>query len=308
MQKDMILGDYFLRTVQETWGDEGSAWLGRLPDIISKCEELWSLETGPPFANLSYNFAAPARRIDGAEFVIKIGVPRDELVSEIEALQHYDGRGSVRLVDARSDQGVLLLERLEPGDMMVDLCPENDDEATAIAAGVMGQLWQPVAPGHNFKKIEEWFEGLAALRTAFNGSCGPFPKKLVETAESLYADLSQSMSKPVLLHGDLHHYNILSATRAPWLAIDPKGVVGEAVYEVGALLRNPLDLMTWPNLERILKRRVAILAEMLELDRQRILGWSMAQAVLSTWWSYEDNDPDWADTLLVAELFANLLA
>lgn len=308
MLKEMNFGEYFLRIVQETWGDEGLAWLNSLPDIVHECEQLWSLDVDQPFANLSYNFAAPAKRADGAEFVLKIGVPRDELVSEIEALQHYDGRGSVRLIDARSDQGVLLLERLKPGRMLVDLCPDNDDEATEIAAGVMRQLWQPVKPGHNFKKIEEWFEGLVELRTEFDGGCGPFPKNLVETAESLYAELSQSMSEPVLLHGDLHHYNILSATRAPWLAIDPKGVVGEAAYEVGALVRNPLDIMKWPNLERVLERRVAVLAEILDLDRQRVLGWSMAQNILSAWWSYEDSNSDWQDILPLAELFIKLLS
>jgi len=298
----------FLRIVQETWGDEGLAWLDQLPDIISECEQHWLLEVGQPFANLSYNFAAPALRADGTEVVLKIGVPRTELSREIEALRHYDGRGSVRLVDARPDQGILLLERLKPGIMLVDLCPTKDDEATKIAASIMRKLWRPVTPDHNFKKIEAWFEGLVELRREFNGGCGPFPKNFVETAESLYAELSQSMSEPVLLHGDLHHYNILSATREPWLAIDPKGVVGEAAYEVGALLRNPLDVLSWPDFDQILGRRVAILAEILDLDQRRILGWGMAQAVLSAWWSYEDNDSDWRSMLPIAEHFNNLLS
>jgi streptomycin 6-kinase len=192
--------------------------------------------------------------------------------------------------------------------MLSELCPDEDDEATRIAAVVMRELWQPIVPDHPFKRIEEWFEGLARLRSEFNGSCGPFPKYLVETAESLYLDLSQSMGEPVLLHGDLHHYNILSATREPWLAIDPKGVVGEAAYETGALLRNPFSVTNWPDLDRQLRRRVAILAEILEMDRQRIVGWGMAQAVLSAWWSYEDNDSDWQVVLPIADHLARLLS
>jgi streptomycin 6-kinase len=58
-------------------------------------------------------------------------------------------------------------------------------------------------------------------------------------AESLFRELIASSESPVLLHGDLHHFNILSARRQPWLAIDPKGVAGEPAYEPGALLRNP---------------------------------------------------------------------
>ncbi len=262
----------------------------------------------PPFTSLSYNYVAPARRRDGSDLVLKIGVPRPELRREIVALHAYDGRGAVRLLNAQPDHGILLLERLKPGSMLADLCPEDDDEATTIAAGVMRQLWRPITPDHTFEKIEAWFEGLARLRSEFNGGCGPFPIRLVETAESLYAELSQSMDEPVLLHGDLHHYNILSAAREPWLAIDPKGVVGEAAYDVGALLRNPFDLLKWPDLGRILERRAAILTEMLDLDRRRILSWGMAQAVLSAWWSYEDNHQDWLEMLPLAEQLAKLLS
>ena len=304
----MILSKEFLRNIRETFGDDGSAWLERLPELITECEQRWSLKVAPPFASLSYNYVAPARRGDGTDLVLKIGVPRSELAREIMALRAYNGRGSVRLLNAQPDQGILLLERLKQGSMLVDLCPDNDDEATTIAAGVMRQLWRPITPDHNFKKIEDWFEGLTILRSEFNGGCGPFPMHLVETAESLYADLSQSMDTPVLLHGDLHHFNILSATREPWLAIDPKGVVGEAAYDVGALLRNPVpDVFGWPDLDHILDRRVAILAEILDLDHRRVLGWGMAQAVLSAWWSYEDNDSKWWDVLPVAEQLAKLL-
>jgi streptomycin 6-kinase len=304
----MILSQEFLRNIRNTFGDDGSDWLERLPDIITICERRWSLEVSPPFANLSYNYVAPARRSDGTDLVLKMGVPRPELEREIEALRAYDGRGSVRLLDTEPDQGVLLLERLKQGRMLSDLWPGNDDEATIIAAGVMRQLWRPVTPHHNFKKIEKCFEGLARLRFEFNGGCGPFPVRLVETAESLYKDLSQSMGEPVLLHGDLHHFNILSAAREPWLAIDPKGVVGETAYDVGALLRNPVpDVFERSDLDHILDRRVAILAEILDLDRRRFLGWGVAQAVLSAWWSYKDNDSKWRDVLLVADQLTKLL-
>ncbi len=308
MRNRANLPAYFLRIVQATFGADGSVWLDQLAGIISACEERWSLIVEPPFPNLSYNFAAPARQKDGTDVVLKIGVPRAEIEREIEALRFYDGQGSVRLVNAVPEQGILLLERLQPGKMLAALSPDEDDEATAIAAGVMSQLWRPLGPDHPFKMIEKWFEGLARLRNEFNGGCGPFPVQLVETAEALYAELSQSAEAPVLLHGDLHHYNILSAKRAHWLAIDPKGVAGEAAYEAGALLRNPLDVTLWPDLEHTLERRIAILAELLDFDRQRIAGWGMAQAVLSAWWSYEDSDSEWWGVLPVAEALARYLS
>ncbi len=113
------------------------------------------------------------------------------------------------------------------------------------------------------------------------------------------------MAEPVLLHGDLHHDNILAAEREPWLAIDPKGIVGEPAYEVGALLRNPLPgLLARPEPGRVLARRIEQLAAELGFDRARIRGWALAQAVLSAWWSYEDHGDGWRETIACAELLA----
>jgi streptomycin 6-kinase len=110
------------------------------------------------------------------------------------------------------------------------------------------------------------------------------------------------MAEPVLLHGDLHHWNILAAGRQPWLALDPKGIVGEPAYEVGALLRNP-DLMPL----QVQERRVDQLTAELGFDRYRILGWGIAQAVLSAWWSYEDHGHGWESAVACAEILAALL-
>jgi streptomycin 6-kinase len=145
------------------------------------------------------------------------------------------------------------------------------------------------------------------LRERFDGGCGPFPPMLVETAEALFAELIESMDEAVLLHGDLHHENILSAERQPWLALDPKGLVGEPAYEVGALLRNPWPrLLDEPDPGRILDRRLDQLAEELGFDRGRLLGWGLAQAVLSAWWSFESHGHGWEFAIGCAELLAAL--
>jgi streptomycin 6-kinase len=143
------------------------------------------------------------------------------------------------------------------------------------------------------------------MRHRFGGTSGPFPARLVEEAEVLFAELLGTMAEPALLHGDLHHDNILSAERQPWLALDPKGVVGEPAYEVGALLRNPLpQLLEMPQPGRIMARRVDQLAEALEIDRARIRGWGLAQAVLSAWWVIEDHGAGWEPAIACAELLA----
>ena len=283
-----FIPEKFAQTMREVYGDKGAAWLEDLPGLIAGCEKRWSLTVRAPFADLSYNYVAPAVRADGTECVLKLGVVNPELLSEIEALRLYDGHGIARLFESDADRGLLLLERLQPG---VPLRLVVDDEiATAIAAQVMQQLWRPAPSKHAFPTVAHWAKGMDRLRQEFDGGTGPFPQKLVETAVSHFDDLLPSQAEPVLLHGDLHHWNILRATRAPWLALDPKGVVGEPAYEVGAWLRNPVDrLADWPDLPRIQARRIDQFTEMLGFDRQRLVGWGVAQAVLSAWWSYEDH-------------------
>ena len=301
----MNLPKQFTKTVTTTFTG-GAEWLERLPNLLAQCEQRWSLTVLPTTFTLSYNYATPATLADGTEIVLKVGVPNRELRTEIEALRLFEGRSSVRLIDADPDQGILLLERLQPGQMLTTIT--DDDEATRIAAEVMRDLWRPLPAEHSFPSVADWADGLARLRTEFGGVTGPFDTKLIETAESLFNDLLASTEEQVLLHGDLHHYNILS-TGDGWRAIDPKGIMGEPAYEVGALLRNPIaTILDEPELDRITARRLDILAEMLSFDRERLRQWSLAQAVLSAWWSYEDGgDPaDWQSTMRLAEVLARL--
>src|SRR5687767_355178 len=98
----------FARTQIELNGADGVEWLNRLPDLIAECEKRWALRVEPPFVPLSYNYVAPARRTDGTDVVLKLGFPNPELITEIEALRLYNGRGIVQLLEADPDQGVLL--------------------------------------------------------------------------------------------------------------------------------------------------------------------------------------------------------
>lgn len=297
--------DELCRTLTELRGAAGRDWLDRLPAIIAACARRWSLTIGPPFPRLSYNFAARAIRADGTSVVVKICFPDRELHTQAEALRLFDGRGAVLLLEADLDQGTLLLERLEPGRPLTALA--DDEEATAIAARVMRRLWRPVPPDHPFPSAADWAAGFGGLREIFGGTTGPLPAALVDGAEELFTELVSSMAEPVLLHGDLHHGNILAARREPWLAIDPKGLVGEPAYEVGALLRNPMpQILAAPQPGQILARRVHQLAEELEVDPARLRDWGLAQAVLAACWALEDHGGGWEPWIACAELLAAL--
>jgi streptomycin 6-kinase len=299
----LSLPDTFTRTITEVFGAEGRAWLEHLPEHIAACCRRWKLEVLPPF-DLSYNYVAPATSLDGSRYVLKLGVPGVELKREIAALTFYDGQGMVRLLGADAGVGALLLERLEPGTSLWNI--EDDEVATRVAATLMKRLWRPVPEGHAFLPLAHWAAGLTRLRERFGGSTGPLPELLVDRAEGFFKDLLD-VTPPVLLHGDLHHGNILSASRQPYLAIDPKGVVGAAGYEVGPFLCNPSpDIAHRPDLKGVLSRRVAIFGEMLTMDAREVAAWGVAHAVLSAWWSVEDHGGGWEAALRCATLLNDL--
>ena len=286
-EKSPITADFQRRI--EAFGEDGRRWLEDLPAILEASKQRWQLQIDPPVKALSYNYVAPAIDADGRKVILKSGVPRPELDREVLALRTYNGRGSVRLIDADPRAGILLLEHLAPGRMLSQLGPENDEEATRIAAQVMQRLWRPLPDDHQFTTVARWAKGFERLRAHFHGGAGPFPAGLVEEAEAIYERNLETTEKTVLLHGDLHHFNILSAEREPWLAIDPKGVAGDPAYDGGALLRNPIpDLLSWPDLAKIQSKRLDILADELQIELGRLQEWAFAQAVLSAWWAYED--------------------
>lgn len=297
-----IVPDAFIRTARRLRGPKSEPWLAALPGIVAACREEWSLTLGPPFPRLTFNYAAPATRADGTAAVLKVCLPDREYATEAAALRLFDGRGSVRLLEHDLARGALLLERLEPGTLLRDVA--DDAEATTIAAGVMRQLWRPVPPSHPFPSVADWARGLTRLRQQFAGGTGPLPEALVAQAESLFADLLASQTETALLHGDLHHDNILAAGRAPWLAIDPKGIVGDPAYETAVFIRNPDTLFASPHAGRVLARRIDQLSEELTLDRARVRGWAMAHAVLSLAWSVEDEGQVPPASLACAELLA----
>jgi streptomycin 6-kinase len=197
---------------------------------------------------------------------------------------------------------MLLLERIRPGDTLVTLV--DDTRATHIAAALMLTLRRPARADSRLVPLREWFDGFARLRAGFQGGTGPLDQALVGRADAAAREFFAEQDEPVLMHGDLHHFNILSSDRG-WLAIDPKGVVGPAAYEVGPFLINPWIVSGMPpDASRLMQTRVNILCECLGFEKARIQGWGLAHAVLSSLWSLEAGQ-DWRPAMQCARLLAS---
>ncbi len=277
----------FREDILKLKGDEGEVWLEQIPETLENFARKWNLSLDLNLPKLSFNFIVYATNDKGEECVLKLYFPDlKEFLGELEALKIFNGEGAARLLKYDEKFRVMLLERLMPGKELKSLGSETS-EITA-AAQVMRDLWKGEPEVHQFPDISDWYRGFARLRDKHNGKTGPLPEKLVLNAEKIFDKLISTSGEQMLLHGDLHYGNILS-TKDKWKAIDPKGLIGEREYEVGALLRNPMpEMLGEPNLKEILTGRIKQFSEELKLDPRRIHDWAIYQAVLSAIWGFED--------------------
>jgi streptomycin 6-kinase len=279
-----VIPPVLARNVTETWGAAGERWLAGLPALVADVARGWGLRLGRPYP-LSYHWVVAATLPDGAAAVLKLGPPwPGHLAAEAAALELYGGRGAVRLLARDAARGALLLERADPGTPLRGLVPRRDAEATAVLVDVARRLHVPAPPD---TRLPELVTGRAAfadhLRRHPDG--GPLPRHLVVRAGGLFDELCASAPRRVVLHGDLHHDNVLRAEREPWLAIDPHGWAGDPGYDVGAAIYNPDPDRRDQRLLDLVPARVEQFADGLALPVDRVVGWAFVMAVLSEVWT-----------------------
>ncbi len=250
-------------------------------DRLTAYSRQWDVAVEKTFETESSVLAFGER--DSSRVVLKIIKHSGDEWHSGNILRAFDGEGMVRVYE--SEAGAILLERLDPGNELVKLVRDgNDESATEILAHVVNQLANHNAP-EGCATVYDWAGGFDRY---LNTADKQLPASLVHKAHDVYRRLALSSSRPMLLHGDLHHYNVLFDAKRGWVAIDPKGVVGELEYEVGAILRNPCEQPDFFTSRDVIERRLRILTDLLQLDYQRSLEWSFAQAVLSAVWGLED--------------------
>ncbi len=290
----------FIKNISGLYGARGEKWLLSLPRAINEICGKWSLEIETVFPNLSFNFVAACVTRSGEKCVLKIGVPEKDssLVYEKRALQAFNGRGAVRLFKSDAKLGALLIERAVEGKTLHEVCGEDYGQAVEIAADVMKKLPRDPPDKRKFINLETWTAELKRA-AAIN-----FEAEKVARARKFFAELAKPSEKKMLLHGDIHFDNILSARREPFLLIDPKGIVGEIGYEIAVFLN---DLADWTshlsNRKDILDAAVASFSESFAVSDQDLRKWAYSFAVLSAWWMMEDFADNQEKHILRAEIW-----
>ncbi|HEV8064625.1 MAG TPA: aminoglycoside phosphotransferase family protein [Acidimicrobiales bacterium] len=296
------------------------SWAESLPELVDSYLELWELEiVGSLPMNAMY--VVPVARSDGRQCVLKVqptDVPGVE-GARLEMLGlRLAGPAAVEVLAEDAGAGVLLLERAVPGTTLVGLAGRDDDLATETLAGVIADYGRPVEDPEQ-SGLRAFSEYAEAFETFDRGRFGDIPRSKAaarpdtgltvilgidelgtgmpalrrhrQTAERLLRELEADSVEPYLLHGDLHHENVLLDEARGHLVIDAWGLYGERAADVAPAMHNPIDLVArTEDLVGLFRRRLAIYSGVLGIDRDRLAAWCYAYDVIRTLWSTEGDE------------------
>lgn len=289
------LPDDFKRTIIGVHGIAGEKWLSHFDNLINYCISKWRFKLMPA-KKLSYNFVAPVLFEDGSKAILKLGVPGTGVFSEIAALSVFNGSGFCKLLDAEPGKGIMLLEYIEPGEPLNMI--RDEITSTKIVASLIKDI-RTVNPttNHSFQTADDWYNDLVDLHQRFGDI---IPEPLYTNAIGAYQSIKDSRQEQRLLHGDLHHENILSAGNDTWKAIDPKGIISEKACELIPYLMNDLE---GKDIGTAISGRGNIFSEELNIPIKRINQWGEFRSVLSVYWKTEDNMHITPEDLAICKYF-----
>lgn len=219
-----------------------------------------------------------------APAMLKIAVVPEEKVG-CAVMYWWRGADAAKVLEFEGD--AVLMERATGTKSLSDMARAGrDDEACRIICAVVATLHLPRRPIFPpVTPLTDWFRELMPAAKLHGGIL----TLCAETARDLLAHPQGG----AVLHGDIHHGNVLDFGERGWRTIDPKGLHGERGFDYANLFCNPDgETATAPGR---LARRADVVAEASGLDRRRLLMWVLAWSGLSAVWMLSDGEaPDHA--------------
>ncbi|WP_329378667.1 aminoglycoside phosphotransferase family protein [Streptomyces sp. NBC_01351] len=267
-----------LGEMPQTEQEQDADWPARLPELTAAAlsrREVQAQRVQAPGGRSS--LVVLVRYADGTPAALKLAPPHARPDLELAALAHWGGFGAVRVLDTRhhAEDGALLLERLH-AEVSLRSLPEA--KALLEACGTLRRLWVAPPAGHDWETV--------AARTARQSEAlraAPAEvRELADTALAMREELVAFPAEELLLHGNFRQGKVLAGDRAPWLTVGPEPLVGERAYDLARLVRDRLeDQVASSTGAAGARRRVQRLADALEVDRERLRGWTLFRAVES---------------------------
>ncbi len=260
----------FARGVVNLAGDDGRRWIDRLPILVDSLCARWSLVVDGTAMHGCLGLVVPVRR-GTQRCALKVSWIDESNAHEFSALSIWNGQGAVRLFETDPEIGAMLLERLDSRRSLADV-------EIGSALPIAGQLFRrlSVPAGDGLPLLRDVAEQLSeTFLKRWESLNRPMPRPLVDAARSLASQLGPRADS-LLVNYDLHYENVLAGEREPWLAIDPKAVIGDPEYGIAQLL--------WTRLEDIeheggLSHYFQVLVDQAELDLERARSWTLVRCV-----------------------------
>ena len=259
-------------------GSAGCCWLETLPALIETLCKRWRLTLEGDVVHGGMALILPARR-ENEPAILKISWIDESTKDEAAALLAWGGQGAVRLFEYGPALGAMLLERLNNRSSLstIEITP-----AITIAGHLLRRLAIP-PPTSLFPSLQTTATTFVhTFIQRWEHSDYPTPRHVLDQARSLAKQLSASPENHLLVDYDLHYANILASQREPWLAIDPKVIIGDPEFGIAQLL--------WCRLEDIqahrgLKYHFQALTEAAALNYARARSWTFVRCVDYWLWS-----------------------
>lgn len=271
-----------------------------IPESIAHLSQKWQLTDIRPLVKISAtsNYVARAYSAPYAhDVVLKILIADTK---EPQALKLFHGNGYVKLLEYDQEYNGILLESITPGNTLSTLFPHDDARSLEIMAALVKKMERTNIAGHEkeFPTVEQWMEEMRIFESK------KIPRYMLQKAYNLSQKLLSKNLPMHLLHGDLHHENIIQCAEdkpsparpdpelverdEKWIIIDPKGVIGSVEFEVIRFLMNPIPaLLEQPHPKEIIEHRIAQLHAIFGFEKERMRDWLFVQAILSACWAEE---------------------
>ena len=223
----------------------------------------WGVEIEGPMPGASCSLVLAA-----GDFVLRMPLLDEGRETGVAMLRAFSLHGGVAVLREDVASGAVLLPRLRPG-APLDTLPE--DAAVDVWIALVRRLRSAQGDALSVE---------STLRSLWTKPTNP---SLVTDIPGLARCLVETSPPPALLHGDLHHDNVLRNGEG-WVVIDPEGVSGDPAYEAAAFLRNPVPALgREPDLSGLLRRRILRLAEGMEEPAARLWGWGLVRTAHCVW-------------------------
>lgn len=265
----------------------GQSFYDQLLPCIAHYAEAWSLTNFKFIPSYSANIVFQCHSQQFGAAVLKIARASGlEFRTELQALEEFNGKGVCRLFRYDVDHAVMLLQQVQPGQPLRQLA--SLEQRLDVFCSVYRSLHSASAVKHRYPTYMDWVDRI----TEFMSGQAQYQElyQHMKQAQDLCAQVTAIYPGTMLLHGDLHHDNILLGSDGQYVVIDPKGVIGDAVFDIPRFILNEFEDKVTPALQHKINSIIVYLAEALNVPQPIIRKLLYIETTMGACWYVEDGE------------------